>query len=204
MIAPFTQFINEYLEKDEKKSHKLSLASLMILYEIWSKTPLDDSPTFFTMLEKHLGPPAQGTETSSPGKVVWKGWKRRSSLHQSPLGHSGIKGEEISVLGLAQQRGFDRCPVCMKLVIKKTIVTECGHKFCSQCVQDLKDHSLTPHSFQCPLCRKLTKNFISSSLIYRNIKQFNCPGSRCSVIDMDLDEFETHIWFNCNSRKIEC
>ncbi len=203
MSPPFTQFINEHLKRDEECSKSLSLACLTLLYERAKKCPLDDN-TFFSMLTKNLGPPSQGDETSPPGKVVWKGWRRISSDILHPLGHAGIKGEEKSVLALAQQRGFDRCPICMQLVIKKAIVTECGHKFCLPCIQDLKLHSTARLSFECPLCRNPTKQIIASSLIYRNVKQFNCPGTYCSVSDMELDEFENHIWFQCNSRQIQC
>ena len=201
-MPPFDYFIKVHLEKkDGECSPNLTLVALMLAYENWSGTSIESTTTFFTMLKKRLGPPIQGDETSPPGKIMWRGWRLISAIVPS---HPGIKGEEKSVLALAHQRGFDGCPICMQLVIGKSIVTECGHKFCSPCIQTLKENALTLHTFQCPLCRNLTKQTISSFLIYRDIKQFNCPGKHCAFTDMDLVEFEEHIWFHCNSRKIQC
>ena len=197
-MIPFAYFVKTHLNKSGKDSHTLSLADLMLVYQDWSEKPLD-SMRFFIMLKKILGLPTQGGDTSPPEKIIWTGWNLTSTL-----GHSGIKGEDKSVLELAQKRGFDGCPVCMQLVIEKAIITECGHKFCSQCIKNLKKYAMTLHSFECPLCRNPTKKIISSSLIYKDIKQFNCPGQHCSAIDMELAEFEDHIWFRCNSRKIQC
>ena len=202
MSPPFTQFIFKHVEKDEKGSQQLSLAGLMIVYKTWSKTPMKLNE-LFDLLAIHLGPPTQGDRTSPPGKAVWTGWQL-TSLPPSLLSHTGLKGEEKSVLSLAQQRGFDKCPVCLQLIIGQAIITECGHKFCSECIKDLEKYSLLESAFECPLCRTPTKNIIASSLIYRNIKQFNCPGQSCFMSDMDLNEFEKHIWFECNSRKIQC
>ena len=56
--------------------------------------------------------------------------------------NSDLEGDEDSITRIAQQRGFDKCPICWVLVIAKAIVTECGHKFCA-----LLDHSLWPIVF---------------------------------------------------------
>ena len=195
-MIPFAYFVKEYLNKSKEGS--LSLADLMLVYHDWSGKPIDLN-SFFTMLKKTIGLPTQGGDINSPEKIIWTGWNLISTL-----GHTGIKGEEKSVLALAQSRGFDGCPVCMQLVIGKAIMTECGHKFCAPCIKNLKEYALTLNNFQCPLCRYPTKQTISASLIYKDIKQFNCPGNSCSAIDMNLGEFEDHIWFRCNSRKIQC
>ena len=129
MSPPFTQFIFKHVEKDEKGSQQLSLAGLMIVYKTWSKTPMKLNE-LFDLLAIHLGPPTQGDRTSPPGKAVWTGWQL-TSLPPSLLSHTGLKGEEKSVLSLAQQRGFDKCPVCLQLIMGQAIITECGHKFCS-------------------------------------------------------------------------
>ncbi len=39
-------------------------------------------------------------------------------------GAEGVEGEENSVTRLAQQRGFDKCPICLTLVIADSVVTE--------------------------------------------------------------------------------
>ncbi len=204
MTPPFAQFILKHVKKDENGSKQLSLAGLMIVYQTWSKTPLK-LEGLFDLLTIHLGHPTQGDKTSPPGKIFWTGWQLAVALLPPPLlSHTGIKGEEKSVLNLAQQRGFDKCPVCLQLIMGRAIITECGHKFCPDCIRDLKKYAPLASEFECPLCRTPTKKLISASLIYRNIKQFNCPAQSCFSIDMNLDEFENHIWFLCNSRKIQC
>ncbi len=200
MTPPFYRFMN-HLEKDEEGSHKVSLSDLMSFYKTWTSKTIHPN-ALFDLLVVHLGTPMQGGKTSPPEKTVWSGWKLASPAPLSS--HTGIKGEEQSVLSLAQQRGFDKCPVCLQLVMGRAVITECGHKFCTGCIKDLKKYSLLASEFECPLCRTRTKKIISSALIYRNVKQFNCPGQSCSAADMDLDEFEQHIWFQCSARKIGC
>ena len=172
MAPSFIHFINQNFKKDLESSQPLSLAGLILLYQQpWAKNSRLDSAPFFPLIQKTWGEPDQGDETSPPEKVIWRGWRKIPTL-----GHTGIRGEETSVLGLAQQRGFDKCPVCRNLVVKNAMVTDCGHKFCLSCIRDLKTHSATRISFRCPLCRNPTKQVIASAIIYRNVKQFNCPG----------------------------
>ena len=117
---------------------------------------------------------------------------------------SGLDGEEDSVTRLAQQRGFDKCPVCWVLVITDAVVTECAHKFCASCLSTLSAQSF---SFTCPSCRTmcLTMKTIPAKKLYREIKQFTCPAPGCpSEVVMTLAEFEKHIRKQCPSRLIKC
>lgn len=116
----------------------------------------------------------------------------------------GVEGEENSVTRLAQQRGFDKCPICLTLVIADSVVTECAHKFCAPCLTTLSAQSFT---FTCPSCRTqcLTVKTIRAKKIYREIKQFTCPAPECPPeVVMTLDEFEQHIRKECPSRLIKC
>ena len=116
----------------------------------------------------------------------------------------GIEGDEDSITRLAQQRGFDKCPVCWILVITKAVVTECGHKFCAPCLDTLTGQSF---SFTCPSCRALclAVKTIPARKLYREVNQFTCPAPECSSGPvMTLKEFETHLRKQCPGRSIKC
>ena len=85
----------------------------------------------------------------------------------------GLEGDEDSVARLAQQRGFDKCPVCWTLVVYDAVVTECAHKFCANCLSTLSAQSF---SFTCPSCRMmcLTVKTIPAKNLYREIKFVIC------------------------------
>ena len=116
----------------------------------------------------------------------------------------GLEGDEDSVARLAQQRGFDKCPVCWTLVVYDAVVTECAHKFCATCLSTLSAQSF---SFTCPSCRTmcLTVKTIPAKNLYREIKQFTCPALECPAeVVMTLEEFDNHIRRQCPSRLIKC
>ena len=116
----------------------------------------------------------------------------------------GLEGDEDSVARLAQQRGFDKCPVCWTLVVYDAVVTECAHKFCANCLSTLSAQSF---SFTCPSCRMmcLTVKTIPAKNLYREIKQFTCPAPECPAeVVMTLEEFDNHIRRQCPSRLIKC
>ncbi len=114
----------------------------------------------------------------------------------------GLEGDEDSVTLVAQQRGFDKCPVCWTLVVRDAVLTECAHKFCGPCLATLSAQSF---SFSCPSCRTmcLTVKTIHVTKVYRETKQFTCP-SECSSAVMTLEEFDEHIRRKCPSRLIKC
>ena len=105
-----------------------------------------------------------------------------------------------STLFLAQERGFDLCPVCLDLVICDAILTECGHRFCFSCLSQL----LKKGTYICPTCRAtcLSSQTLACRLLYRDIKQFSCPG--CSAKDLTLTEFDHHIRHECTVRTVQC
>ena len=113
----------------------------------------------------------------------------------------GLEGDENSVTLVAQQRGFDKCPVCWTLVVKDAVLTECAHKFCEPCLSTLSAQSF---SFLCPSCRTmcLTVKTIHAKKVYREIKQFTCP--ECPSAVMTLEEFDEHIRRKCPRRLIKC
>ena len=115
----------------------------------------------------------------------------------------GLEGDDDSVTLLAQKMGFDKCPVCWTLVVKDAVLTECAHKFCEPCLSIISAQSF---SFSCPSCRTmcLTVKTIPARKVFREIKQFTCPSSECSVPIMTLEEFDAHIRRECPSRLIKC
>ena len=117
--------------------------------------------------------------------------------------HLGIEADPDSVLPLAQARGFDRCPVCLHLVVKNAVLTECAHRFCSPCLNQVADESF---AFTCPTCRHLCLSIknMRCRTVYRDVKQFSCAGAGCTATDLTLSEFEHHIWRECPARSICC
>lgn len=126
----------------------------------------------------------------------WSGWKERLP----DTSHLGIPAEESSVVLLVQRRGFDKCPICLSVVINEAVLTECGHKYCPRCLASLT------HTFKCPSCRApCTKNkSIACTTVFRETKQFSCAGDSCKETNMTLSEFEKHVRYACGDRRIEC
>ena len=50
----------------------------------------------------------------------------------------------------------NQCPICMERMRTKTTVTECGHKFCTKCINTYTGKELsTKSSVNCPCCRSV-------------------------------------------------
>lgn len=113
----------------------------------------------------------------------------------------GIDGEPESVLALAQQRGFGRCPVCWVLTIEDAVLTECGHRYCPACLATL---SGADFAYKCPTCRTtcLTIKTMRCRTLYREVQQFSCPG--CHEADLTLTAFNEHVRRACPARAIQC
>ena len=110
-----------------------------------------------------------------------------------------LKGEDESVLALARARGFDKCPICLMLAIEDAVITNCGHRFCEDC---LKEHEIS--SDKCPVCKSPLAGTVRCTHIFRKTAQFMCPGEECTNKNLTLSEFADHVQFECPSRLIEC
>lgn len=120
---------------------------------------------------------------------------------------TNAEGEADSVLALARERGFDKCPICLELVVSQAVVTSCGHKFCEPCLGRHIDFQRQQHQelFGCPTCKELCGPRLLHCLVFfRDVKLFSCPFRQCEKKNMSLVTFEEHIRYRCPGRRVRC
>ena len=61
-------------------------------------------------------------------------------------------------MGVARDTGepttTENCPVCLGRV-EHCVETNCGHKFCANCILEYWRHDQWPHPARCPVCRRV-------------------------------------------------
>jgi len=50
---------------------------------------------------------------------------------------------------------MDTCPICLEEGIDNMIITNCNHKYCETCIEEL----LNNNKVECPLCRTIIKEY---------------------------------------------
>jgi hypothetical protein len=51
----------------------------------------------------------------------------------------------------------NKCPICLDTISKEATVTECGHKFCTECINMSAGKQLSSSNYaNCPCCRRTT------------------------------------------------
>lgn len=85
-------------------------------------------------------------------KLMWS-IRSQQNLHpaqvstvQNTRADMGITAEELDVPA-------ENCPVCLGS-IDCAVQTNCGHKFCAQCILEYWRHDQWPRAARCPVCRR--------------------------------------------------
>lgn len=58
----------------------------------------------------------------------------------------------------------ENCPVCLGIV-ENSVQTNCGHRFCAQCVLEYWRHDQWPRPTRCPVCRRTVSTIITSCVV---------------------------------------
>ena len=75
-------------------------------------------------------------------------------IHRKPrnvVGHNAVEGRTCTMvkLPIGKVKSEFHCPVCLKLMKKTTIVMECLHRFCAECIEKCLRIGMK----ECPSCR---------------------------------------------------
>ncbi len=62
------------------------------------------------------------------------------------VANEGVANEELEV-------SAENCPVCLGR-IEYSVQTNCGHRFCAECVLEYWRHDQWPRPARCPVCRR--------------------------------------------------
>ena len=82
-----------------------------------------------------------------------KSWRKSTSqqIEDSAIENREMQSEEMS--GKQQYLDSPACPICL-LEVKNPICTDCGHTFCTECLEKFKGHLSDGCLNACPVCRK--------------------------------------------------
>ena len=78
-----------------------------------------------------------------------------SNLHPDTVSAVRTTRREMGVARASEAEPsghVENCPVCLD-IIQHSVQTNCGHKFCAQCVLEYWRHDQWPRPARCPICR---------------------------------------------------
>ncbi len=85
----------------------------------------------------------------------------QQNLHPEMLPAVQTTRQDMGVSSAASGRPdvLENCPVCLGRV-EHCVETNCGHKFCAECVLEYWRHDQWPRPARCPVCRRMVSNLM--------------------------------------------
>lgn len=90
-----------------------------------------------------------------------------------------------------------QCSVCLD-IMKLAVITDCGHSFCKQCLQDAR----AANRGKCPLCRETVQRVMDNITLRQIIDRRQQPCPACHAL-VQQDKLAAHL-DGCAERALHC